>query len=479
MRPLWARPTAPDAAFALAAAAATVFASFMAVRAGAELSVGALLGLAFFGAAIALFLSRPHIAVAFTVVVFALIPALKVFVNPQIGALKDVLVVAAGLAALLLYAFERERAPDRTIGLLVLMLLGLYLLNVRGEHDIAWLQGLRLVSEPLILLLAGLTLRDPRRTARWGLAALVGACCFVAAYGLFQQAVGKYTLVAWGYSFESQVRSLEGGQFRSFGTLDDPFAYAALLCFGLAALAFWYRRGARVWVAGTLITVGLALSFVRTSALILVFFGGLLLRRWGLNASATLVVAASLLAGGVILANASGSQSQIYPVIAGDPTSGTGASTANVILNGRVSAWRAAVGDNPVDWALGRGVGEVGTAAARAEYTLEPSADAPEDSTLQAVDSGYLATLADVGVIGLALLLLIFWRLLTLAWPAALRGSSYAWVALALLAALLLDALTRASFTGFPTAFLGLLLVGICISAALEEEPPRPAATVG
>ena len=474
MRPLWARPTAQDAAVALVAAAATVFASLMAVRAGAQLSVGALLAIALFAAAVGGFVSHPHVTVAFTVVIFALIPALKVFVSPEIGALKDLLVVAGAIAAILLYVFERERAPDRTVGVLVFMLLGLYVLNVRGEHDFAWLQGIRLVGEPLILLLVGMTLRDPRRTARWALGALVLTCCLVAAYGLYQQVVGKYTLVEWGYSFESQVRSLEGGQFRSFGTLDDPFAYAALLCFGLAALTFWFRRGFRVWAASALITVGLALSFVRTSGLILVFFGGLLLRRWGLNVSAALVVAASLLAGAAILVNASGSQSQVYPVIAGDPTSGTGGSTANVILNGRISAWQAAVGDNPVDWALGRGVGEVGTAAARATYTLAPSTDTPQDTTVQAVDSGYLATLADVGVFGLALLLLLFWRLITLGWSAASEGSGYGWVALALLAALLLDAVTRASFTGFPTAFLGLLLIGLCLSAA-EDDRGAPA----
>ena len=479
MRPLWARPTAQDAAVALVAAAATVFASLMAVRAGAQLSVGALLAIALFAAAVGGFVSYPHVTVAFTVVIFALIPALKVFVLPEIGALKDLLVVAGAVAAVLLYVFERERALDRTIGVLVFMLLGLYVLNVRGEHDVAWLQGIRLVGEPLILLLVGMTLRDPRRTARWALGTLVLTCCLVAAYGLYQQVVGKYVLVEWGYSFENQVRSLEGGQFRSFGTLDDPFAYAALLCFGLAALAFWFRRGVRVWTATALITVGLAFSFVRTSGLILVFFGGLLLRRWGQNVSAALVVAASLLAGAAILVNTSGTQSQVYPVIAGDPTSGTGGSTANLILNGRISAWQAAVGDNPVDWALGRGVGEVGTAAARATYTLAPAADAPEDPTVQAVDSGYLATLADVGVFGLALLLLLFWRLITLAWSAASAGSGYGWVALALLGALLLDAVTRASFTGFPTAFLGLLLIGLCISAAAEDGPRHAPATAG
>jgi hypothetical protein len=48
-------------------------------------------------------------------------------------------------------------------------------------------------------------------------------------------------------------------------------------------------------------------------------------------------------------------------------------------------------------------------------------------------------------------------------------------VALAFLAALLLDALTRASFTGFPTAFLGLLVIGIALASARvegESEPP-------
>ncbi len=37
--------------------------------------------------------------------------------------------------------------------------------------------------------------------------------------------------------------------------------------------------------------------------------------------------------------------------------------SANLILNGRVSAWTAALGPDPVDWILGRGVGKVGTAA--------------------------------------------------------------------------------------------------------------------
>jgi hypothetical protein len=85
------------------------------------------------------------------------------------------------------------------------------------------------------------------------------------------------------------------------------------------------------------------------------------------------------------------------------------------------------------------------------------------------VDSGYLATIADVGFAGLAVLLLLFARLIALAVDAARQAKTAGWIALGLLAALLLDALTRASFTGFPTAFLALLLVGVALAGAREE----------
>jgi hypothetical protein len=34
---------------------------------------------------------------------------------------------------------------------------------------------------------------------------------------------------------------------------------------------------------------------------------------------------------------------------------------------------------------------------------------------------------------------------------------------------LMLDALTRSSFTGFPSAFLGMLLLGLALAAAQER----------
>jgi len=176
--------------------------------------------------------------------------------------------------------------------------------------------------------------------------------------------------------------------------------------------------------------------------------------------TATMIVVAIVLTAGLILVNASGTQSQTVTV-AGNPDNSF---SANVILNGRISAWSAALGDDPAEWVLGRGVGEVGTAAERSTYTVTRSSDSDERE--QAVDSGYLATIADVGFVGLGVLLVLFAFLAGSATRAARRGLDEGWVALALLATLLLDALTRASFTGFPTAFLGLLLVGVAIASA-------------
>ena len=105
---------------------------------------------------------------------------------------------------------------------------------------------------------------------------------------------------------------------------------------------------------------------------------------------------------------------------AGATESRTYSSGSTVLtLNGRTSAWKAALG-SAQDWPLGRGVGEVGTAATRATYTIAPRGRA--DAQTRAVDSGYLATIADVGVVGLAVLLALFARLLVLATRAIRRG---------------------------------------------------------
>jgi hypothetical protein len=437
---------------------------------GAQIGLGVLLVAVVYIGTVAGFLTAPHLAVAATVVLFALIPALKVFVGDWVGSVKDLVVIGAVSAGILLFVFERRR-PDRWVLGLVGLLVGLYVVNAGGGHGIAWAQGVRLSGEPLLLLLVGLTLPDPRRTFRWALGALVATACLVAAYGLLQQRLGGATLVSLGYTFTSQVRTV-GPYLRSFGTFDDAFAYAAFLLFGLAAIMFWLRRGPIAWAATALVLLGLLASFVRTGALVLLALVGLLLGRRGYVPSGTLLVAAAAVAGGLVLGNPGGSETKTYSVQTSRGTQTQTRQTGNLLLNGRISAWEAALGKDPREWLFGRGVGTVGTAAERAKYTIAPPTTGSGDKggpPSQAVDSGYLATIADVGIAGLVVLLVLFGRLLVLASRAAAWNSDAGWVALAFLVCIMMDALTRASFTGFPTAFLGMLLVGIALSAAAAD----------
>ena len=450
----------------------------------AQKSLAGFLLVLVFVAAVAGFVRVPHMAAAGTVVLFALIPSLKVFIGDWVGVLKDLVVLAAAIAGAYFFFFQRRR-PDPWVLGLVGLLVALYVVNLGGGHGVAWAQGVRLFGEPLVLLLVGLVLPGRRKTFRWAVGALLGTACFVALYGLLQQAVGSWTVVSWGYDFNKQVRTV-GGHLRSFGTFDDPFAYAAFLLFGLAALIFWFRRVPRVFVAGALILAGLAASYVRTAALVLAALVGLaIVRRFRLPARAVAIGAATFAGLAIVSTLAVGGAGETQTFRHKIETShGTRVETLrvhNVVLNGRAEAWKAALGSDPRAWIFGRGVGRVGTAADRAAYTFTSrTAVALADKQAACiagrvkncpVDSGYLATVADVGIVGLAVLLALFGRLVALAARAARQQKDAGWLALGLLVTLLLDALARSSFTGFPTAFLALLLVGLALSAARADKP--------
>src|SRR5437588_5684395 len=448
----------------------TLFAAYLSVKMGAQIGFGLVLVMAFFAACVLGFLLAPHWTVALMIPTFAFIPAAKVLVAPKIGPLKDVVTLGAIVATLAVLVLEpskerRRLLPDRWVLLAVGLLLGLYVVNVGGGHGIAWAQGLRLTAEPLLLLLAGLTLPKPRRTLRYAAVSFVATACVAAAYGLFQQAVGKWTLVGYGYSFYSQVRSYNS-HLRSFGTFDDPFAYAAFLLFAIAILLFWTRRGVLAAACGTLLLCGLAVSFVRTAALITVALAGLWLARKGFASSSVLVMVAAIAAmGSILVTGASATKTTSYQ-----------SGSTSLTLNGRTSAWKAALGP-PSGWPFGRGVGKVGTAAYRTTYKLVAGPTAM--GAAQAVDSGYLATIADVGLVGLAVLLGLFARLIMLGLAGLRRGHKSSWLAVAMLVVLMLDAVTRSSFTGFPTAFLGLLIVGVALSASAEADRAAVLAAAG
>jgi uncharacterized membrane protein YhaH (DUF805 family) len=457
---------------ALVSALVTIVAAYASVHFGATVGAGSVVVLAIFLGTVLTYLAAPHIALAGTIALFSVVPALKVFAGSQVGGVKDVVCLAAFSAAALL-CFIDKRWPDRYVGYLVLILLGLYVLDVGGGHGAAWAQGVRLTGEPLLLLLVGWTLPNPRRNLRYALGALLIPGCIVAFYGLLQQGLGGATLVSLGYSYNDQVRNVSG-LLRSFGTFDDPFGYASYLTFAIAVLIFWRRRDALTWPIGALLLLGLTVSYVRTAALFLVAFAALILLRGRQIVPALAFVTAIAVVAVLSLGAAGGSQTNAYPVL----TKGGGSQLVNrpvgsVVLNGRVSAWKAALGDKPQDWILGRGVGKVGTAAARASYSITPSTTTSTTSASSsnvAVDSGYLATMADVGIVGLLVQLALFWRLLSLGAKAARAGDRAGWVALALMSSMMLDALTRASFTGFPTAFVGLLLVSTALAAASSDD---------
>jgi hypothetical protein len=453
----------PDLPLYLAGGALTVATSFVATESNGPLVLVALAGLAFFLATATCFAVAPHVAIALTIPLFAILPTIKALGSPSIGPLKDLVTLAAGVATAVIAAQALERGTewiDPRVALAVVALLGLYVVNLGGllggtAFEAGWFHGVRLVAEPLILLLVGFAVGG-RRTLRWAIGSLSVTAVLVALYGIYQQLVGPVALVGMGYEYESQVRTI-GSRLRSFGTLDEPFAYAAFLLFALCAALFWLRRSRLAVVVGSAATIGLVTSQVRSAAIVSLALLGLWLARRRLVALAGFIIASAVVAAATILI--------VLPGATQTQTVQTSESTY-LTVNGRTEAWRVVFTD-PGALPLGKGVGIVGTAAERAKR--DAGVGVTEERNATAVDSGYFAALADVGIAGLVLILLILGRLAQLAVDAARDGKREGWLALALLVTLSFDAITRSSFTAFPTAYLGFLLVGLALAAAGEE----------
>jgi O-antigen ligase len=463
-----------DVAAAGLGALGTMLAVLFVERMGTPLGLGVLVGVTAFAAIVLAYVAVPHVAVALTIPFFAVLPALKVFVHPLIGATKDLVVFAAVSAAGVL--FLRRRAarqpwiPDRFALVIIGFLSALYLANVGGYlsgetgYGAAWFHGMRLFAEPLSLLLVGLSLRDPERTLRWGGISLVATGVAMAFIGFGQQALGVGRLMEIGFTYGEEVREAFGN-LRSFGTLDEPFAYAGLLLLALAGVLLWARRSALASLAAWIVLLGLLVSFVRTAALVALALIGLALAQRGHLRFAFLLVLSAAVAGATLFAL--GSQQTSTRLVQVSPNQ-------YLTLNGRTTLWQQALGARS-NWIFGRGVGATGTASQRARATLTGAArDDAGGGGGSIVDSAYLATIADVGLVGLALLLALFFRLLALAWRAATRGERSGWLALGLLTVLLLDALTRESLTGFPTAYIGMLVVGLAVATWRRTDEPAP-----
>ena len=477
MQRLSALPLAGDVWLLAAGAFLTLVVAAASVQMGPTLPVGGLAALFVFVALVVAFVAVPHVAVAGLIPLFAVLPMVKTLWLPTAGPIKDVAALAA-FAAVALLTLERHRlgarsAVDPILAGCVLALLALYVVNIGGgfkaeSYDEAWGHGVRLIAEPFLLLLVGLSVNNPRKVFQWAMGSLVATSFAVALYGIAQQVLGPDGLVALGYTWDVQIQTV-GNFLRSFGTLDDPFLYAAFLSFGLAGVLFWMRRGPLALVAGATISAGILAGFVRTSAIIVVALIGIWLVAQRRSVPAAAVLAAAVIgAFAIFFSSTQATESR---------TVQTGSSTY-LTLNGRTDAWKVALG-GPIDWPFGLGVGEVGTAAERATFDLARTAQEARESKVAAVDSGYFATIADIGFIGLGVLLILLGRLFMIARASASLGLASGRIAMAILVVLSLDAITRSSFQGFPTAFIGLLLVGVALaSSAAErsalEEPGQP-----
>jgi hypothetical protein len=213
------------------------------------------------------------------------------------------------------------------------------------------------------------------------------------------------------------------------------------------------------------VVAGLAFSYVRSAVVVsLALIGMWLARSRRTTIAGFLVVLSVTLAFTILVWSSSATESR---------TVRTGPSLF-LTINGRTEAWKVVL-DDPKTWLTGKGVGEVGTAAERATYSV--SRDERDLDDASAVDSGYFSLIADVGLAGLIVFLLLAIRLFALARRAIGAGLVAGWLAAGFLAVILLDAVTRDSFTGFPSAFLGMLLLGVALAAAAEQQEAPQAAS--
>ena len=463
-RSLTARADYPGASVARGAAVATIALGYLVAQQGLSLQTGAIFGLAFLAAVMGGFVYVPWVIVPMIIPFYVVLPTLQIFINPLLGGLKDLVSIAAiGAAGVLLVQRRAARLPlqlDTVSAVLFGLIVSLYLANIGGNltgesgYGAPWYQGVRLFCQPLALLVVGMVLPEPRRTFRAAALSMIVTSVAVAAIGLLQQAIGVEGLIGLGYEYGEQVRQI-GPRLRSFGTLSEPFSYASILLLGLAVMLMWTRRGIVSYLVVPIIVAGLVVSYVRTAAVIVVALLGLTLARRGQKLFAAVLLSGAAIAGTTVLVAATG-QTQ---------TRSVGVSpTTYLTLNGRTTLWESQIGDSPADWTFGRGVGAVGTAAKRADQTLTGKKKLNSQASTTVVDSGYLTVVADIGIVGLVLLLALFSRLLALGWRLGRHGELRGWVTVAILVVLMLDALSRESFTGFPTAYLGMLLIGLGVA---------------
>lgn len=453
---------------------AAALATLALAAASVVLSAGPLVPLGVLGVvlAVALLVLRPELLAPLVVVGFALQPEVKFNYTSQAGPAKDAIIVI-GVLALgvgLVRRHEGIARADRTLLALLALFAAAYVLNPAGGHGPGWASMARLVLEAFALLLAGYLSTDAGATWRWAAWSAVGVGVLESVIGIHQQLLGVKVLVEQhGYAYGQQVRTTSSGQLRSFGTLDDPFNYAAITVLGLVCALHLVRRPLLRLPLAALLAVGVLVSYDRTAFVLVAAVVVLDIGRRH-PSSARALTAALVVAGIALLVSRS-------PEPAPTTTSPDAATTDNgfvLSLNGRTSTWLRVI-RGPDDILFGRGAGEIGAGAGRAGQhgVVQPARYVPgvappvdRNVGLTSLDSTYFETLADIGLVGVLLLLALGARVRALL-RAGVKGPDSAAVAgIALLAVIAVDGVTRTSLVAFPFGFVALFLLGAALGAA-------------
>ncbi len=433
------------------------------------------LGLGIAAAGSWLLVRRPWLAPWAVIFLFGTTAELRLRVSDSFGLAKDALVVFL-LAATLLAVLQGRtslaaRLPPLPVGFPLAVLVGLYLVDLGGDHGGGWVFGTRLLLEPLLLLAIGLATPRTEVALRHLVQAMTVFLVIQAVLGWVQQAVGADALVRqWGYAFGSQVRLTSSGGLRSPGSFEESFSLAAFAVLGAClALTVASRRQAVVlWIS---VAAVLGATQVRTAVLQLAVLVILVLVRQGKIRAALVGVvgaaAGAVLAAGVYLVSATVPGGPVRPLV--------------FTLNGRFDAWAVAY-QGLSTLVRGNGVGALGAGSTRAEAGLVSQAPAydpsRESEALFAgnsafIDSSWGQVLSDVGLVGV--LALLAWVVAYCWWMArpAREGSGPAWLALAVLAVSVVDWLSRTTLGSYPTGFATLYLLGLATGAVLAVRPDR------
>jgi O-antigen ligase len=416
---------------------------------------------------------QPAVIAVIVVVGFTLQPAGKLMLSPLLGPAKDVVVLVTLAVTLVVMAIRPIRHDqNRWISVVALLLMAVYVINPAGDHGAGWANATRLTVSAIGLLLIGYHNLDAARTWRTASSAIIWVAVVQTFVGVAQQLMGTRRLVEqFGYAFGAQVRETARGQLRSFGTLDEPFTYAALLLVALVIATQAEPRARRnAWLV-PLLVVGVLISVNRTGLVVLVVVGAMWLYRLRRRSAPALVLLGLALAGLGL---------GITTTLATSQASGTN-SDFLLTLNGRTQTWTRVIRE-PLDLLAGRGAGEIGSGLARSEagfisgspeYQPGRAPTAANNENLTSIDNSYLAVLADVGLPGLLIVLCLggmalvrtrVWRL----------DNSTGWCVLGILTVIAMDGLTRSSLTAFPFGYIALYLVGVGL-AEVDRVASNPA----